>query len=728
MPKLIISEKNSVAKSIAAAIGAKSQKGSFYEGNGFVVSWCIGHLLGLAEPQAYDGKYSKWRYEDLPIIPAKWRHIPTPATQNQLTVLVNLIHRTDITAIVNACDAGREGELIFRLVYNHAKTKKPTERLWISSMEESAIKEGFAKLKSGNDYNLLYHAALCRQCADWAVGMNGSRLFSVLYGDSLRVGRVQTPTLAMLTERHKKIAEFVSEPFFVVELREHNSPNGSVAGFVAERERLPEKQQADLISEKCNGKIASIKSLKNQRKTAAAPKLYDLTTLQREANRLFGYTAEQTLATAQKLYESKFLTYPRTDSRFLSDDLEKDVAALVIALPQILPFALPSSQSLKINTKQVINKKKVTDHHAIIPTASAPKINLQAISQQEQNIFTLVSTRLISAVCGKHIYDETSVVAVCEGENFKAKGKTILENGWKSVEQAMVVGLGRMLKGEMPPLPPLTEGQQFTAATAVREGATQPPKPYTEDTLLSAMENAGSEDMPAEMERKGLGTPATRAAIIENLVKSGFAVREKKNLSATEKGINLIKILPETVKSPKLTAEWEHSLKSVERGEISAKEFMDAIKVYVAEMVRDNPPSGVSVENRGMFAGNFGGKNGNFQNGKNAKKGKKASGDILGKCPRCQNDVAENSKAFSCVNRDCNFALFKDNKFFGAIGKKMTKSVAKKLLAGDKLKLVGCVAKSGKKYDALVFLEGENAGNVGFPRFGMEFLKEDEGK
>ena len=687
---LVISEKPSVAKSISDVLGAKSRKDGSYEGGDYVVSWCVGHLLGLAEPQAYDEKYSKWRYEDLPILPDTWQYTANKETQKQLKILCDLMKRPDVDTIINACDAGREGELIFRLVYEHAKCKKPLKRLWISSMEESAIADGFRDLKNGAEYDNLYHSALCRQQADWAVGMNCSRLFSVLYDATLRVGRVQTPTLAMIVEREDRISNFIKEPFYTVEI--------TGGEFTAEREKIKDKQTAADISASCNGKTATITDVKRQEKSEAPPKLYDLTTLQREANRLFGYTAAQTLSCVQNLYEQKIVTYPRTDSRFITEDMKDGIPALVVGVRGLLPFI--GGGVPVINADQVINNAKVTDHHAIIPTPSITGANLSALPTAEKSILNMICTRLVSATSDRHTYAETVITVDCDGEIFTAKGKTVINDGWKAVEQGFIKSTGKVKKdAEKPPLPDLSQGYNFTAQSSVREGFTQPPKHYSEDLLLSAMETAGAEDMPDDAERKGLGTPATRAAIIENLVKSDFLSRKDKNLLPTEKGVNLIKILPQSVKSPMLTAEWENHLKRIERGEMSADDFKVSIKRYVTDLVKTH--SAPSDEYTALFPSN------------------RQTGEIIGKCPRCQSDVSESPKGFFCGNKGCKFGIFKDNKFFAAKKKKVTKEIVQTLLNEGRIFMSGLMSeKTGKPYNATVILDDKGEGYTGF---SMEF-------
>ena len=693
---LVIAEKPSVAKSLADVLGAKSCRDGSYEGSGYVVSWCIGHLLGLAEPQAYDEKYAKWRYEDLPIAPTKWKYTAANSTKKQLKILCDLMKRSDIHGIVNAADAGREGELIFRLVYEHSGCNKPMQRLWISSMEESAILDGFRNLKDGAQYDNLYQSALCRQQADWLVGLNCTRLFSVLYNAQLRVGRVQTPTLAMIVEREAKIAAFIKEPFYVVEVSDSN--------FTAEREKLKDRQPAEDIRLSCDGKPAEITSVKKQEKSAAAPKLYDLTTLQREANRLFGYTAAQTLNCVQNLYEQKLCTYARTDSRYLTEDMAGGIPVLVNAVSGKLPFAVHIGN---ISVSEVINNSKVTDHHAIIPTPAMPAADLSTLPTAEKNVLTMIAMRLVSAVSERHIFAETVVTAECEGKVFTAKGKTIVQNGWKAIEQTFAASVGKAKKDDDRSLPDLNEGYRFQAQSSVREGFSQPPKHFTEDLLLSAMETAGAEDMlagglrPEDAERSGLGTPATRAGIIENLVKSGLLERKAKLLLPTDKGVNLVAVLPQSVKSPLLTAEWENHLGRIQRGEMAASDFMIAIGKFVDGIIKThNSPS---AEHKALFPSD--------------KKG----GEVVGKCPRCGSDVTEAPKGFFCGNDACKFGLFKDSKFFTMKKKKLTKDTAAVLLAEGRVFMSGLHSeKTGKQYNATIILEDSGEG---YPSFKMEFEK-----
>ena len=713
--RLVIAEKSSVAKAISDVLGAKSRRNGSYEGNGYVISWCVGHLLGLAEPQIYDEKYTRWKYDDLPIAPDEWKYTPTANTKKQLNILMDLMKRADVDTVINACDSGREGELIFRLVYNHAKCKKPIKRLWISSMEESAISEGFRNLKNGTDYDGLYQSAKCRQQADWLVGLNCSRLFSVLYNAQLRVGRVQTPTLAMIVEREQKIADFTKEPFYVVGITidgiTDNIDDSADSGlFTAEREKIKDKAAAEIVRAGCDGKTAVVKSVQQQEKSLSAPKLYDLTTLQREANRLFGYTATQTLNAVQNLYEQKITTYPRTDSRFITEDMAGGIPALVQSSTELLGLPVLNN----VMTKQIINNKKVTDHHAILPTGNISKVDISALPTIERNILLMICARLVSSVAEKHIYSETVVTLECNGETFTAKGKIIIQTGWKETEQAFLGSIGKNKNDnkEEKSLPELSAGQEFIANASVREGFSQPPKHYNEDALLASMETAGADDMPDDVERKGLGTPATRAAIIEGLVKSGLVVRKDKNILPTDKGVNLIRVLPDSVKSPMLTAEWENALKSIERNEITADDYILSINNYVADIVKSH--NTVPDELKALFPSSFshGGK----------------TGEVIGKCPRCSGNVAETPRAFSCENtrdKKCGFVLFKDNRFFTAKRKTITKDIAAALLNEERVFMTGLHSKkTGKAYNATIILDYKGEG---YPSFSMEFESNGKG-
>jgi DNA topoisomerase-3 len=677
MFSLVITEKPSVAASIATVLNAKKREDGFFSGNGYLVSWCYGHLLELAPPDAYDEKYAKWKYADLPIIPQVWKHVPAKDKAAQLKILKELMNRADVDCVINAADAGREGEIIFRNVFEYAKCKKPIKRLWISSMEDAAIKAGFENLKDGKEYDALYAAASCRERADWCVGISATRLFSVLYrGQTLNCGRVQSPTLAMLVKREADINGFVEKPFYTVEL-----DNGA---FTASSGRYDDRADAERVKEACTA--ATVTAVKQTEKSVAPPKLYDLTTLQREANRARGFTAQQTLDYVQSLYEKKLSTYPRTDSRYLTDDIAANVTALVAALAPGAPC----------DVSQVINAKKVSDHHAIIPTAESVNANLTALPDGEREVLDMLTNRLICAVGEKHRYLETAVTLEAGGVEFTTKGKTVLHEGWKSAAKMIPDEEDE----ETQPISGVAEGQTFPVAASVKEGATSPPKHFTEDTLLSAMESARAEDMPDDAERKGLGTPATRAAIIEKLVKSGFAERQKKNLIATVKGQNLIAILPDTLTSAKLTAEWEDKLLQVQRGELDCGAFMDGIAAFITSVVREN--NAPKPEFAALFPDT-----------------RKPASDSLGVCPRCGSPVREGAKGFFCDSRTCGFKLWKESKFWTAKKKPPTAAIVTALLKDGRVALKNLHSeKTGKKYDAVVEL-ADDGGQ--FVNFKLEF-------
>lgn len=580
MSILIICEKPSVAKTIAGALGAKEQKDGYIQGNGLLVSWCIGHLVSMADAGSYDERFKKWRYDDLPILPEDWKYTLTPGKERQFAILKELMHSADVSELVNACDAGREGELIFRFVYEQAACRKPFKRLWISSMEDSAIREGMDTLKEGRDYDPLYHSALCRARADWLVGINATRLFSVLYHKTLNVGRVLSPTLNLLVERDGKIATFKKEKYHIVQIG-----CGSVK---AESERIADAAEANALQAACEHSQAVCASLKKEKKTMQPPKLYDLTSLQREANRIYGFTAKQTLDYAQALYEKRLLTYPRTDSNYITSDMEQSAADLVAALLPQLPFM--QGVELAPEMGRVINNAKVTDHHAILPTAELAKAGFTGLAESEKKLLSLICCKLLCAVAPDHVYEAVTAVFECSGKQFTAKGKNVLHGGWKDIDacfRTMLKGKSDVDIEDKASLPELFEGQAFdNLAASVTEHYTTPPKPYTEDTLLSAMESAGKEDMPDEAERKGLGTPATRAAMIEKLLSAGFVERKGKSLVPTKDGVNLAAILPDMLKSPQLTAEWESRLTEIAKGNADPDEFMGGIADLTRELVK----------------------------------------------------------------------------------------------------------------------------------------------
>lgn len=671
--ELVIAEKPSVAQSIAAVLGATQRKDGYLEGNEYLVSWCVGHLVELAQPESYEEAWKKWSYESLPIIPQEWQHEVKSDTKAQYQILKKLMHDDRVDAVVCATDAGREGELIFRLTYNMAGCRKPMKRLWISSMEESAIRDGFHNLRPGSDYDNLYHSALCRQEADWLVGINGTRLFTVLYGGkALKVGRVQTPTLAMLVDRESKIMNFKKEAYYMAHIMGN--------GLDAVSEHISDKTEAERIAGACENGQALVTSVVKEEKWVAPPKLYDLTTLQRDANRLFGFTAKQTLEYTQSLYEKKLVTYPRTDSQYLSDDMGGTAKNVIEAIFNSLLF----EQNIMFNPdiKRILNSKKVTDHHAIIPTMEIIKQDLKAIPESEMKILSLCANRLLCATGEKHIYNSTKAVITCNNTVFKVSGKEVWKNGWKEFEDffknSYKTAEDKLDAEEEKKLPELHEGMMIAVEqTKVSEHFTQPPKHYTEDSLLSAMERAGNEDMSDDVERKGLGTPATRADIIEKLVKDGFVKREKKQMIPTEDGMKLITILPDVVKSPKLTADWENELTLVSKGDVAAEQFMSGIETMVSDLVKTY--HSVSDEQKAMFGAG------------------KRTQEVLGKCPKCGVDVVKGKFGAYCTGK-CGMNVGK------ALGVTLSDSQVKSLLQGKKILVKGLKGKKGS-YDAYLIPE-----------------------
>jgi DNA topoisomerase-3 len=671
--ELVIAEKPSVAQSIAAVLGATQRKDGYLEGNDYLVSWCVGHLVELVQPESYEEAWKKWSYDNLPIIPQEWQHEVKSDTKAQYQILKKLMHDDRVDAVVCATDAGREGELIFRLTYNMAGCRKPMKRLWISSMEESAIRDGFHNLRPGSDYDNLYHSALCRQEADWLVGINGTRLFTVLYGGkALKVGRVQTPTLAMLVDRESKIMNFKKEAYYMAHIMGN--------GLDAVSEHISDKTEAERIAGACENGQALVTSVVKEEKWVAPPKLYDLTTLQRDANRLFGFTAKQTLEYTQSLYEKKLVTYPRTDSQYLSDDMEGTAKNVIEAIFNSLLF----EQNIMFNPdiKRILNSKKVTDHHAIIPTMEIIKQDLKVIPESEMKILSLCANRLLCATGEKHIYNSTKAELTCNEIVFKVSGKEVWKNGWKEFDDffknSYKTAEDKLDAEEEKKLPELHEGMMIAVEqTKVSEHFTQPPKHYTEDSLLSAMERAGAEDMGDEVERKGLGTPATRADIIEKLVKDGFVKREKKQMIPTEDGMKLITILPDVVKSPKLTADWENELTLVSKGEVAAEQFMSGIEAMVTDLVKTY--HSVSDEHKAMFGTGKGGQ------------------EVLGKCPKCGADVVKGKFGAYCTGK-CGMNVGK------ALGVTLSDTQVKSLLQGKKILVKGLKGKKGS-YDAYLIPE-----------------------
>lgn len=690
--KLVIAEKPSAAQAIAKVLGAAIRKDGCLVGSGYIVSWCVGHLVELAQADAYNEKYAQWTYEDLPIVPEHWQYAVPKYKAKQLNVLRGLMADKEVDTIVCATDAGREGELIFRLVYDSCQCKKPVQRLWISSMEESAIVKGFKTLRRGSDYENLYQAALCRSQADWLVGINATRLFSVLYRRTLNIGRVMTPILAMIVHREAAIDAFTPEPFYTVHL--------DCGSFTATGDKLKEKSTAESFCSACAGNDALVKAVERRDKSERPPKLYDLTSLQRDANRLLGFTAQQTLDYTQSLYEKKLVTYPRTDSRYLTEDMAAGLPALAASVACALPFA--KGLFISTNAGPVVDSSKVSDHHAIIPTTTMSKADISSLPAGESSILSLIAARLLCAVADKHQYAETIVTLDCGGHAFTAKGKMVTAPGWKAIDRAFYTFLtGKADEEKTAVLPELIKGQTIPAKASIRESKTTPPKHYTEDTLLSAMETAGAEDMPEDAERKGLGTPATRAGILERLVKTELVERsgdkKTKFLLPTPKGVNLITVAPEEIASPLLTAEWEQKLKLVERGQLPASDFMAGITKQTADLVERYASIRQEVDTTA------------FQPERQS----------IGKCPRCGGPVVEIVKGFVCDNRSCGFALWKDSRFFAAKKKALTKQLAAALLKDGRVKLTGCHSeKTGKSYDATVLLD-DMAGK--YVNFKLEF-------
>ena len=687
---LVIAEKPSVGAAIGKVLGASSRRDGYLEGNNYIVSWCVGHLVGLADASSYDERFAKWRYSDLPIVPDEWLFEVPKDKQKQFKVLCDLMRDKRVTELVCATDAGREGELIFRLVYKKAGCTKPFKRLWISSLEDSAIREGFAHLRSSGEYDRLYEAALARSKADWIVGINGTRLFSTLYHKKLVVGRVQTPTLAMLVEREGKISTFHKEKYFNVHISKDN--------LTADLEKVKTEEEAKAVAAACDKKQAVVSSLKKETKTVNPPRLYDLTTLQRETNRYYGFTAQQTLDLVQSLYEKKLLTYPRTDCQFITEDMESTARQVIGIVSRKLPLFEGITHEPDIG--RITNNAKVTDHHAIIPTVQLEKQDLGELPESEQKIIRLVAMRLLSATSEKHIYDETSVTLTCEGYEFKAKGKTVVQDGWKAIERRFKETLKSKEKDEPErSLPSLNEKDILSSVDAsVTEHYTSPPKPYTEDSLLSAMETAGNAEFDDDTEKKGLGTPATRAGIIEKLVNGGFVERKGKSLVPTKDGNNLVCVLPEQITSPTMTAEWENTLMQIERGNADADKFLSGIVGMTSELVKAYPFLSEAEANR-------------FDTGR----------ESIGNCPRCGSPVYVGKGNYYCSNKECSFCMWEDNKFFTSKKKKLTKKIAAELLDKGWCRVTGLYTpKRPQLYDAVIRLDDTGGKYVSFK---MEFEK-----
>ncbi len=684
--KLVLAEKPSVAQSISRVLGVSRRCDGYLEGGEYIVSWCVGHLVELSSPEVYNEAYAKWRLEDLPILPEHWQYQVSDSTKKQFRILKELMNREDVESLVCATDAGREGELIFRLVYHQARCRKPFERLWISSMEDAAIREGFAHLEPSGKYDALYEAALCRERADWIVGMNATRLFSCLYGSTLNVGRVMTPTLSMVVMRDAEIAAFKPKPFYTVELRSDD--------MSAVSRRFDDKAEAEKLQTLCCGNMqAEAKSVNRTEKTEHPPLLYDLTSLQRDANRILGFTAQQTLDYTQALYEKKLVTYPRTDSRYLTEDMRE-------MLPQLIAdvgtkYAVPSgtlSPEIQAsgNFTRLFNNRKVSDHHAILPTRTMSGADLTALPTGEQAVLQLIAVRLLCAAAKDFRTAEEALVLTCAGEEFTRKGRTVLQSGWKELWLMFYPAKNR--EKDTGDAAAFSSGDVIPFSEAVlKEGSTTPPRRFTEDTLLSAMETAGAEDMPEDAERKGLGTPATRAGIIEKLVQKGFIERkgDKKTryLVSTARGNSLITVMPEQIRSAAMTADWEQKLLEIEHGAYRAENFMQEITGMIADLVRNY----------------------------DAAKGTGLNYRKAGACPCCQSDVVEKPKGWFCSNRECRFALWKDNAFFKSIGKRLSASMVERLLSDGRIGLKDCTSrKTGRHFDATLLLSADPDGRACF--------------
>lgn len=667
--KLVIAEKPSVARSIAGVLGANEKKDGYLIGNGYIVSWCVGHLVSLATPEEYDSKYLSWQYEDLPILPTKWHFSVNEKTEKQYRILEKLIKQEQVTSLVEATDSGREGELIFRLVYDNIAVQKPFERLWISSMEDSAIQNGFNKLKPGSDYENLYQSALARAKADWIVGLNATRLFTTAYNSKLSVGRVQTPTLAMIAERDEKINGFQKEKFYHVQL--------DLGEFQVKSDRFSLLSETEELMKFCKGKTAVVTEIVKDLKKKKPPKLYDLTTLQREANRYYGYTAQQTLEYAQSLYEKKLITYPRTDSCFITADMEDSTRDLIDVIGGIE----------SPNISRIINDEKVSDHHAIIPTKASLNLKKDQIPSGEATVFNLVKMKLIAAVGLDYVYEEISVNVKVEDKEFTAKETIQIELGFKKIEDDLKKSLSQKRDEtgkESMTLIKIKERDEFPVKSVEQlEGLTSPPKYFTEDTLLSAMERAGIEELDEalEVEKRGLGTPATRASIIEKLIHIGYVERKNKNLMVTGKGTELVKIVPDRIKSVVLTAQWENRLTEIANGNESADQFIQEIQKEISELIE----SYSEFKDSTLF---------------------KSNKEKIGCCPRCTSEVYEGKKNFYCSSQTCEFSMWKEDKFFTSKKKKLSKAMATALLTKGKIKVKNLYSeKKDKSYDATVILK-----------------------
>lgn len=689
---LVIAEKPSVGQSYAKNLSAYKKQDGYMEGENCLVSWCLGHLAEYARPEEYDERYVKWQFDDLPIIPEKWKLQVSADKKKQFSVLKELMNRGDIEYLVNGCDAGREGELIFQRVYDLSGCRKPVRRLWISSMEDEAIRNGFQEMKDAGFYSNLCMAAVCRAQADWLIGMNATRAYTTKYYKKLVVGRVQTPTLAMLTERQDRIEHFQKEIFYRVELTDGK--------LVAVSENITNKADAELLAALCDGSEAIITELKREQKKVSPPKLYDLTNLQREANRYFGFTAKKTLDLLQELYEEKLVTYPRTDSRFVTEDMIGTVEELAGKMPLMLPFV--EYGQLGHNIKRVVNNAKVSDHHAILPTKEAVEKGIMDLPVDKKNLMILIGQQVLQAVGEDYLYEQTDVTVNCQKNEFTARGKTAMQMGFKDVEKAFRSHCVKTEKEDSDRQLEIPYGYQkgmqlFNVKAETSIHYTSPPKSFNEDTLLAAMETAGNKEFDEKTEKKGLGTPATRASTIEKLVASGYAQRKGKQIIPTAEGRELIRVMPENLKSAGLTAEWENRLLLMERGELNGEQFMDDIVAMLEEIL--NGCRKIPEEERNRF---------------------QTAKELIGKCPVCGSDIFEGKRNFYCSNRQCDFALWKDNRFLEGMEKKLDKKMAKELLDKACTHIKGLYSKKkDSRFDANLLMTLEN----GKPKFHLEFPK-----
>ena len=690
---LVIAEKPSVAQSYAKNLSAYKREDGYLEGECCIVSWCLGHLAEYAQPEEYDTKYEKWQFDDLPILPEVWKLKVSKDKKKQFEVIKTLMNRSDVEYLVNGCDAGREGELIFQRVYDLARCRKPVKRLWISSMEDAAIQKGFQTMKSEEEYKNLCMAAVCRAQADWLIGMNGTRAYTTRYFKRLVVGRVQTPTLAMLAERQERIEHFQKEAFYKVALTDGK--------LTVVSENIANEEAADLLAALCNGSTAVVTQMKKERKKSFPPKLYDLTSLQREANRYFGYTAKHTLDMLQELYEEKLVTYPRTDSQFVTEDMKDSVEELVGKMPVLLSFV--DYEQLGHGIKRVINNAKVSDHHAILPTKEAVEKGISDLPSDKKNLMMLICQQLVQATGEEYLYEQTDITVKCQEQDFKARGKIPVQMGFKEVEKAfkqLCVKAEPVEGKEKETSIPAgyEEGMRLFPVKAEKTTHyTSPPKPFNEDTLLAAMETAGNKEFDSETEKKGLGTPATRASIIEKLVSSGYAQRKGKQILPSTEGKELVKVMPEYLKSAVMTAEWENQLLMMEKGQITDTQFMGEITSLVRKILE--VCRGIPEEERRRF---------------------QTAREVIGKCPVCGCDVFEGKQNFYCSNRQCDFALWKENRFLGSMEKNLDKKMARELLDKACTHVKGLYSKKkDMKFDADLLLTLED----GKPRFHLEFPK-----